>query len=405
MKITFTSVQLIVMLAVPALVYSTMSTDSCVNKNPFLTKLRSSAILNVKIFDSVQTGSFKKCTEVWNKHGTCCELQSLINHARAESIIIHKKLTLLKQLLRQAFQKLSLFWNRITDPKSSFATAPLILQNLINQVKIDNPHLNLTNLEATINVLDRVDVTSCANALSKLRGGALCEICSGVSQHSFVANKALINTQICLDLYEQCKYQISAPVIFFGHISKVMTPIMEQIRKCFERSSADHAIESNPSIEALDVQRLAHLAEMEKMAKLINFDSHDLASKISFCEKLISIVDPPSFIRIENDIDTYIRNLVKALEVAGDSRVKNKNPAKEFDCSERTTGHGSHSVSERLLQNWESSEAILSGDLIVAPTANSSVDSSYSSYLGAVGTSNHGDGQDLMPINITQNFP
>jgi len=384
------------------LVFSTVSDDICLGKNPFLEKLKTSSTSAVEIFEKVQNGQFRKCSEIWNQHGTCCDLPSLIKHAIADKIMISKNLNELKVLLKSAFIKLSTLWEIVSKPSSYFNSAPQIIIDLINRIKADNPHLNLENLNATINVLNRVDTINCTNALSNIRGGALCEICSGMSHHSFLSNKALINTQVCLSLYEQCKYQISAPVIFFGQISKIMKPIMEEIRKCSEKSQSLSDNGLGHIAQYLDLVKLAHLEELKKMAKLIDFDSHNLTSKISFCEKLISIVDAPSFMRIESDIEVYNSNLEKVIEVIKDAKNKKGNHRK-FHCSEDSTGGSPES--RRLLQNWDQGQGILFGDLIVVPPVAASIDSAYTSYLGAVGTSNHGSNLNTMPMNITHHLP
>ena len=242
------------------------------------------------------------------------------------------------------------------------------------------------NLEASISFMKSTEVDVCADELSRLRGGALCDICSGNSQIYFIEGKALISTEACNQLYSKCESQLSVASVFMNSLHEDLKILAARIMGAL----------------ASDQNTLRGGLEEEVMFLLLKRESQTQADKVQFCEKLIKLVDEPLFFELlskQSDIQALI-NQIKSYITSKD---------KQYSKTEKANGsqHSNCTTSQNTKSEFPPSNFKMPGDLIVMPVdPRASIDSSYTSFYGATGTTmNEASHNRSIPLNLTSVLP
>lgn len=171
--------------------------------------------------EPVKSGSSKRCSYEWNTFGNCCvesdldkffelevELMS-INNKNLKAEVKNRLDRLGKQL---EILKTGTDQKKVSDLKSS-----------VEKIKKDFGSQS-----------DR-----CINHIEKVRGNALCSICSGRSEKYFHGDKMLIAPQACFSLVESCG-QMFMMLTSIKAILKQMEGIFSQTKA--ERSSLEDLV-------------------------------------------------------------------------------------------------------------------------------------------------------------------
>lgn len=383
--------QVVVFSTVVFCVFQTINGSSmpCLGKNPFLQKLSQSKRFRVKIENTaierpkLSTG-WPKCRNEWTTHGSCCDLDSLLEYATIDKQFIFEKMNQLKSGILDIFEKLKLFIPSLDRIASNKAKTLKALVRTISKIQKENPNLVISNLNASISVMKSLDVKECSDELSKFRGSALCDICAGNSERYFLTGKALIPTNVCLDLYSKCEFQVSAPTIF-------MASLLKNLKLIYKRSVLNHDSE-----ECSDGTNFGVPSQMAMMASMLKSANHTLGEKIEFCEKLIRLVDEPRFFAIQSEqaeIINYIHEITQNFARIETELLKSSSAIKR--------------LRRRLQSSPFGDQPSLSGDLIVIPIdPHAKVDSAYKSFIGAIGTNiNEASHHHLRPMNLTSLLP
>ena len=78
--------------------------------------------------------------------------------------------------------------------------------------------------------MKKMNIGECADELSRVRGSALCGICSGKSHQYFLGGKGLVSTPVCLRLYDKCDSQVSVATVFFTLLLGDLKPVQQAAR-------------------------------------------------------------------------------------------------------------------------------------------------------------------------------
>jgi len=302
-------------------------------------------------------------------------------HGEKDKKFIHKKMTDIKNGFVDIFSNLSLLLPELSRIAQTNSTG--LLNNKKNAVEDflkKHPHMVSNNLEASISFMKSTEVNVCADELSRLRGGALCDICSGNSQIYFIKGKALISTESCNQLYSKCESQLSVASVF-------MNSFHEDLKILAARIIRIQDIDEEEIDEELKKKR-------ELMLLLLKSHSHSQADKVRFCEKLIKLVDEPLFFELLSQ-QSAIQALIKKIR----SRIASM---KGLRCLQSNGGNFQNNQIQLPPSNFE-----MQGDLIVMPVdPRASIDSSYTSYFGATGTTmNEASHHRRIPLNLTSVLP
>ena len=157
------------------LAVSSSVSNSCLEKNPFLASMKVARPLSVSIFDQPQILSTHHCGKEWSTHGTCCNINDLEDFIKIESMLMHINLEFLGKTVAAIA--------KVTETQAEFK--------------------NFSH-----------DSKECWSYMKKVRGSALCAICSGRSQEFFSGKKILVSPKTCEQTLPRC-YN------FFEAISKI----------------------------------------------------------------------------------------------------------------------------------------------------------------------------------------
>ena len=391
----------------------------CLEKNLFLQKLSKSSIHKVQVFKFPRMGIHTKCENKWNAYGSCCEVQSLVEYAIKDREQIHNNMTKVKSGILEIFNQLRSLIGVLDTVRQLQRPDLQSLRDRIEEVQRNNPHLVASNINASIAVLNSTDVASCSDELSRVRGSALCTICSGNSQFSFLGGKAVLSTDVCLGLYSKCEFQIAGPTIFLGLLMKDLEAINNWNSNSLGQK-IDHSKSNSKGQKSGKITK-----QIQSMALMLKNSQHSLADKVRFCENLLRLVDKPFFFKIHSE-HGKILDLIRTIEKKFKKIQKNPKTILQTPTSNKPKSNyrsapiDSNFNSGFLKLNKETLSPLaqsampqfeqpnsFGGDFMITPAnPQANTDSAYTSFLGATG-SNHNEAliHNLRPMNLTSRFP
>ena len=186
----------LIALSVCATVEPQTAIASC--KNPFSGSLIGQG---VDMSDTPKLGQFDHCQAEWNTHGNCCEPKSLVKAFDDDNKTITNSATALQNTVKSIKVLLDAVLIDGKDTDSNIDDLPLqyIEDKKARMAKIEN----LSNASFFTTISTSSDV--CWNYMVKIRGSALCHICSGRSNTFFRDNMALISEDTCQEAVSKCK--------------------------------------------------------------------------------------------------------------------------------------------------------------------------------------------------------
>ena len=172
-------------LLLPLVALSNPVPNSCIDKNPFLASMKNAKPLSVEILDEPLKKKFTHCDFEWNQFGSCCEAKDLVHFAELDAKLIDVNNAAIKDTFNQNIHQISSSLDSLKSKHSNNVEKV----NKLKEVKKDF-------LKASDN---------CWDYMKKVRGSALCSICSGRSEHFFAKDKVLISPDTGLDAVSKCE--------------------------------------------------------------------------------------------------------------------------------------------------------------------------------------------------------
>ena len=240
-------------------------------------------------------------------------------------------------------------------------------------------------------VINESNSIPCLEIIKKVRSGSVCSVCSGRSARWFAGEKALFSSEYCQPILGSC----SASIKLLGNYN-------ERARFFFTKLH-------NSNIGGLDVG-----GEGIKMATLIkqldgltssmkNLDifsliteyemkKNDEQTKNRFCNSIVTLVD-----------DTFIKVSNKIYDLAAQYLTTWNTIAKKIGMNHiNTAGNWVHKS-----RNLQSSSSIEFHSDVKVVDVHAKIDSSYTSYFGAIGTNKNenSNGVKALPLNLTAILP
>lgn len=165
--------------------------------NPFTPSLR---LHGAKVFDLPRHGKFDHCQVEWNEHGSCCEATSLVkmfnedqDSIKKSSVKLEAIVANIKNLLDDIAQKGQ---DVLKKENSDLTSEEKVLVKRINGIIDLAKHKFFETFQSTS--------SECWDYMAKLRGSALCSICSGRSRDFFIDGKAAIDEKTCTETIGKC---------------------------------------------------------------------------------------------------------------------------------------------------------------------------------------------------------
>ncbi len=410
-------------------------TTTCSDRNPYFDHFR----ITVKKLDQPSTDKTSgKCLGEWNVFGTCCPVKDVVEHAELDKSKIDAAVDSVKKQLAQLKISLSelreYLLHELYMPNTTISTienARKAVQELFDQQLFEDYFGNLVDMTDGDLALFNASLTTCWQQIVKSRAAAICGTCSGRSSYFFKNSKGLISQEFCNEIMAQCATTLPTLLEILIGLYKA-EPLLQKLSvdtRFGLRTSLSYNFKSN-SVNGYYSQLLKNEAIEND---LDNHNNPDTVIKENSLRKLcfhFLQLSRSTIIEHISDIFTGTIQSVLTVEPTINEHVKkNEKQIKEkVEHHKREHPHGrpkgktiSNSkpkpppkmprlLTQSLVSN--SLPELLTGDvstivinqiLVTETVVAAQIDSSYTSYIGAIGTTNHG--HSSMALNLTHHFP
>lgn len=342
----------------------------------------------------------QKCSSEWTNHGTYCNYQALEQYAITDKTEYVQTRDEIKKNLYGAskgFLLLKKFIDKITssingnyeDPKKK--ASKIKIATFCNSSNSSFYFAHWHNIEQNTTVNSTID--KCWDAMIAVRSNSLCGLCSGRSHLFFFRDKVLVEEEVCNKVINDCRKAFSDLVIYFEGASIIASDLAQAT------SSTSRCNEIKKYLE--ESKKINEQISKEKLVQLIsNYIEHpdDMQAEKAICEKFVNIHEKNQIKKMSENIkktkEILYRLLRKQIVL---SALKDEMPNSNFRSSSKKP--------RRLQQSEDLNSNItlfFSGDVIMVPPK---IDSSYTSFFGAIGTSsNELAHHSALPINTTSAF-
>ncbi len=356
------------------------------------------------------------CHEEWSVYGTHCEIQSLTAFAKKEKSNINEGASQMAKSINQfgrvIFQALKL--------SSKFKQQP------VNASRVDKTYAKIfTNLssEDLKNLLRRIKASqkkrslkNCWKKIANLRASGLCAICSSRHASFIEEDRLLITNETCHSFLDYCGQTFNLITDFVVFVQTISDAFKTEIgRKGLVRIRQDSD----------KISKIAERIKRAKISRLINkYLNNNKTDTVSaeLCSMLISVSKQPIALKLAKmlsrlDFERFgevNKRLDRSLSRSGiearknwrgfESETKHHRMLKieNSDMSSASSIEASPKLSPADLTSLDSSSFFI-GDVKV----QASIDSSYTSYMGATGTTGNevSAHRRHLPLNLTNLFP
>ena len=175
----------------------------CQNQLAFHLRLKKKG---VSFSDKPQFGQ-PKCGEEWHKHGSCCQLDSLLRYIKRDSGNIEEYQNIMKTEVMKAKTSLSSFLN--SNIKLKYGRLKRKKRKAAKKIKGHLPGWK-SDMQMLVVFIDSIAdrfsevQTKCGQKMNELRTNSLCSTCSGRSPVYFSGNRAILSLRTCSDFIDQC---------------------------------------------------------------------------------------------------------------------------------------------------------------------------------------------------------
>ena len=365
--------------------------NACLSKNPALPLMQSKGL---KVFDKVTSIKeiHNNCKNEWTKFGSCCEQNSARSYAENDKASLTQtmeQLNVRSKILLAAIERFVVFASVINQQKKTVPPAILPLFNAVIKSPAEYSKDSLLKIGNKLND----EFNGCRDFLQFLRGSSICNLCSGRSQVSFVGKKALLKDEVCQATVARCRHILTLPL----QLTKKLAPFFEAVLKFRTSLPANPNSQQRHAMDKFQgLQKAVICKERSRVIDLANrLSSDNNKAKVEFCERLLRIYRDIYFVQVNKELQLAIDS-VEFLNEDMDL-IKSNNPQQTWSLALKKT-------LRRRLQSSNSFESMFAGDVIVVPPVTANVDSSYTSYYGAVGTTSSIGTNEHIPLNLTAQF-
>jgi hypothetical protein len=290
--------------------------ESCSGLNPFLPTLSRRGVV---LFQSASLGvaaEANKCSYEWKLHGTCCDFPSLTRYAALD-----------RQQVQAKSKKISGGLGNVRDQfrefKKIMETASKIdaimknnhLSGLVSLIKFFNsPESN--DIAFWVEAFGHFQASEgagqrCVDAISTIRTGALCAVCSGRSKQWFSASKALLGLSQCHYILDPCLETIRFLAKYLERASALVGKTFAAGFETLNLGVEDRKLtEKITSFKAL-FSKLSEASDMDKIRKYYHNPSDPIATA-DLCESLVTILRT-SFLGSSSDLLELFSRYLKSV--------------------------------------------------------------------------------------------
>lgn len=337
---------------------------ACAGKNSFLDGLKTNDP-HVIIYEHVETANqqkpFSHCSYEWNNHGTCCESESLVRLFKYESKVI-------------------------INNRNNLAGAVAKVIELIGK----SPALKGKLKERTTKVTRQLKSTNsqCWDYMNKVRGSALCSICSGRSEAYFTSDKRkiLVDPPTCKHAVDNCEGFFEAYLWLKKNVDKVTSKLGNFFIKIFAGKMIERVKKSILGSSPPEPLLKAFKEYLEYKDQKSKSELHS----IKVCAMFLNVRYRPTYW----DLSSFFGSSPEKLPTSKDTN-KPKRLSKSKSAKSRSLG-------DQSILTLTSSASLLESDssVLLKPS-----DSIYTSTFGADGTTTLDPSRPMMAVNMTLVFP
>ena len=399
---------------------STLNSQKCRDMNPFIAQLEKKG--NVVLFDAPKITT-DACAFEWGVYGSCCNQKSLKKHVLKDVSTINDSVTKSMDFLKKYSKSIQRLFEEANNKKDELKGKEMkSVKKKIQKFATAFLSSSLDKLQGTTNYIlsDAFEkqYRSCWSTMEQVRSSSVCFTCSGRSSVFFKGSKILINTQTCHDILSKCQATFSTLVDFFTGL-EVMTQRIKH-----ELKNEDDIIDLIYFIEKID--KVTEDIKRNRIQALIKqYISSNINDKISranvaseLCSMLVTISNEPFILQTRDVLDDYDFELLDKVsrDLQGNKAWIKHNFMNSIRWMRSRRGNwkkgrvlqfvfDSISDQHKYVNPFDNipSNTYFKGDVNVIRN----VDSSYTSYVGALGTTGHDPSRYLqaIPLNTTTLFP
>lgn len=415
---------------------------TCLDSNPYLEHLR---VKVNKYLNPNLDQTAGKCSGEWDIYGTCCPVNEAITHAMLDKATIEAAVVSVKKRLPQLRQSLRELRDFLLHehfmPNSSVSAIDLAkkaVQELFDQEQFEDYFETLVSMSDAALQQFNGALTTCWQEMIRSRASAVCNTCSGRSSLFFKNSKGLISQEFCTSIMGHCASTLptlleiviglykAEPLLRklaedgrFGlrtsigtgiKFNKVQNYYSQLLKKNQIENYLDNYNNTNATIKVNSLKMLCYHFLHLSRPTIIEYISNIFATDIQ--KQLTVLPDIQMFVaQNQQQIDEVLTDYKKKRQPKqnkGKLITRSKAQKKNRRLSALPSGY--FKKAEQEDSETELEEEILEGDVSMISqdvehfSITSSIDSSYTSYIGTNGTSNHG-GRSALPLNLTRVFP
>lgn len=158
----------------------------------------------VQIFPHPIKQTNSKCGEEWNEHGTCCDIETLVQYAKEDGANIQAAVKETHGLMTDINAHMAEIHNLVKEIKSSGTALKSRSAEALFQEVAGHLEVVVAELPKYTTPEEFGHDEKCWADVAKMRANSLCSTCSGRSQVFFALGKALINTKTCDSVLSSC---------------------------------------------------------------------------------------------------------------------------------------------------------------------------------------------------------
>ena len=404
--------------------------EKCKDKNPFLRHWNQEEHDGIAVFKKPLKLS-SHCLGEWNVHGTCCKPSEIVAFVKKDALAIDEAVKEVSRILKQQSQLFVSVYNLAREIRAKNLTLDTIAKPFLEKLA----NLNEYNMNFFHDILRpgsnfTSDMDRCWSHMKKIRSASVCSICSGRSESFFEGKRGIILPDTCSDTLEKCKQSFISMLGFVFRAWKIIglgiskencstSGSAATFRKTFKKYNkqiselkddrflrqiwARFMIKNTTNLYKLFTSNKTQAQrEHQDAVKALPKEEILKLADWSFCNKMVTLFHDSFVIyyfkRLKLDITGMEKIIWQMRKAIGNSKVPFSPPPRRLS---------QVSNWETPEQSWASEWASFTGDVVVDPQVQASTDSSYSSHIGAIGTSGNEACNKLpfMPINMTMLFP
>lgn len=365
------------------------NTKDCAQRNPFSIELaKSHRDMFLPQQSAYEQGT---CGGEWKTFGTCCKLGNLTDYAIRDGQKIRRSIDIAitnGKSIAQIYMKLANLGKNVVQMTSGSS------KKLIEYVHSSEGESMIMLMK---NILEKPDflksqTEKCWNKMIKVRSSSLCFTCSGRSESFFDGEKALISQESCNSILNECSEHFNSIFTFFVSAERSLNLLINVVRdnRLLPLENFDPVIKMVEKLTQT-VQEIVQNKVQQSIRSYIG-SSSNLASAESqdLCSKLVRLSNETTFIEliaqrsqeVSLELNSLVPIFIKSI-TANVAKTVVKTVLSNFKIGlsklkrKRALQIGNDNPTALSFNN-----SMLVGDVKVM----AHVDSSYTSYQGALGT-------------------